>query len=70
MSKLFFSQSPLDNPKVVVTVVIDNPQGDAYYGGAVAAPVFQKVMEAALRLFDVPPDNVNAIRVASVGGAS
>jgi len=66
----FAGFAPLDNPKVVVTVVIDNPQGDAYYGGAVAAPVFQKVMEAALRLFDVPPDNVNAIRVASVGGAS
>ena len=29
-----------------------------YYGGAVAAPVFAKVMEGALRLLNVPPDNL------------
>ena len=64
----FAGFAPLDVPKVVVTVVIDNPQGEEYYGGSVAAPVFQQVMAAALRLFDVRPDNVNPIRVASLGG--
>jgi cell division protein FtsI (penicillin-binding protein 3) len=40
-----------------MVVMIDEPRGKAYYGGLVAAPVFQKVMEGALRLFNVPPDD-------------
>jgi cell division protein FtsI (penicillin-binding protein 3) len=39
-------------------VVVDNPQKGSYYGGTVAGPVFAKVMEGALRLLDVPPDNI------------
>jgi len=30
-----------------------------YYGGDVAAPIFSRVMEGALRILDVPPDNLN-----------
>ena len=45
------------NPRLVGVVVIHDPQG-AYYGGLVSAPVFSKVMDGALRLLDVPPDNV------------
>jgi len=49
---------PASNPRLVGVVVIDNPQKRSYYGGMVSAPVFAKVMEGALRLLDVPPDNV------------
>ncbi|MGA9421471.1 MAG: penicillin-binding protein 2, partial [Rhodanobacteraceae bacterium] len=54
---LFVGIVPASNPRLVGVVVIDNPQG-TYYGGTVAAPVFSKVMTDALRLLDVPPDNV------------
>jgi cell division protein FtsI (penicillin-binding protein 3) len=41
---------------VVVAVLVDEPQGAAYYGGQVAAPVFKAVVENALRMMAVPPD--------------
>ncbi len=43
-----------------MVVVINEPAGRDYYGGLVSAPVFHNVMEGALRLMDVPPDNVAA----------
>ena len=41
-----------------VVVVIHDPSAGMYYGSLVAAPVFGKVMDGALRLLDVPPDDV------------
>ncbi len=38
-------------------VVVNDPSGDQYYGGLVAAPLFSTVMEGALRLMNVPPDD-------------
>lgn len=49
---------PASNPRLVGVVVIDDPQKGSYYGGTVSGPVFSKVMEGALRLLDVPPDNI------------
>jgi len=49
---------PASNPRLVGVVVIDDPQKGSYYGGTVSGPVFAKVMEGALRLLDVPPDNI------------
>lgn len=54
---LFVGMVPASRPRLVGVVVIHDPQG-AYYGGLVSAPVFSKVMDGALRLLDVPPDNV------------
>ncbi|MBK5964713.1 cell division protein [Thiocystis minor] len=48
---------PAGKPRLAMVVMIDEPGGSSYYGGLVAAPVFQKVMEGALRLFNVPPDD-------------
>lgn len=53
---LFAGMAPLDNPRYVTVVVIDDPAGKAYYGGEVAAPVFSKVMEGVLRTLNVAPD--------------
>jgi len=36
----------------VMAIVIDEPQGDNYYGGKIAAPIFAKVMSDALRLLN------------------
>ncbi len=37
--------------------VINDPSGNQYFGGLVAAPLFSTVMEGALRLMNVPPDD-------------
>ncbi|MBK1721727.1 peptidoglycan D,D-transpeptidase FtsI family protein [Thiocystis violacea] len=54
---VFAGFAPAGQPRLVMVVMIDEPGGSSYYGGTVAAPVFQKVMEGALRLFNVPPDD-------------
>jgi cell division protein FtsI (penicillin-binding protein 3) len=57
-ASLFAGIVPVSTPRLVGVVVINDPKGRDYYGGAVAAPVFAKVMEGALRLLNVPPDNL------------
>ncbi|NEV61990.1 peptidoglycan D,D-transpeptidase FtsI family protein [Thiorhodococcus minor] len=54
---VFAGFAPAGQPRLVMVVMIDEPGGKSYYGGTVAAPVFQKVMQGALRLFNVPPDD-------------
>lgn len=53
---LFVGMAPVDEPRLVTLVMIDEPQGDSHYGGAVAAPVFARIMRDALRMLRVPPD--------------
>ena len=55
---LFAGMAPASNPRLIAVVIIDEPKGDQYYGGLVAAPVFSKVMAGALRLLDIPPDDL------------
>jgi cell division protein FtsI (penicillin-binding protein 3) len=62
---VFAGVVPASAPRLAGVVVIDDPQGDVYYGGLVAAPVFGKVMPGALRLFDVTPDDLDA-RLAGI----
>ncbi|MDH3636955.1 MAG: penicillin-binding transpeptidase domain-containing protein [Gammaproteobacteria bacterium] len=52
----FAGMAPVDRPRVVMVVVVDDPRGEEYYGGAVAAPVFARVMSGALRILNVAPD--------------
>ncbi len=52
----FVGLAPLSNPRLIVAVMIDNPQAGDYYGGSVAGPVFSAVMGGALRLLGVPTD--------------
>jgi len=66
---VFAGIAPASRPRFVMVVMVDEPRGKDYYGGKVAAPVFAKVMEGALRLFNVPPDNPGAtLLLAGVGG--
>lgn len=57
---VFAGIAPASNPRFVMVVMVDEPRGKHYYGGLVAAPVFAKVMQGALRLFNVPPDDRQA----------
>ena len=54
----FAGMVPASNPRLAAAVIIDHPQKGSYYGGLVSGPVFAKVMSGALRLLDIPPDNI------------
>lgn len=49
---------PVSNPAIVSVVMIDDPKGEHYYGGEVAAPVFSKVIGSTLRLMNIAPDDL------------
>ena len=62
---LFAGVAPIDNPRIVTVVVINDPKGEAHGGGSVAAPVFSRVVEGALRLLNVPPTELAAVAASS-----
>jgi len=49
----FAGIAPADNPAICVLVAFDNPTGDSYYGGVVAAPVAGKIIEDTLSYLGV-----------------
>ena len=55
---VFAGMAPATNPRLVAVVVIRDPSKGEYYAATVAAPVFAKVMTGALRLLDIPPDDL------------
>ncbi len=57
---VFAGVVPVDNPRFSMVVVVNapDPSRRGYYGGSVAGPVFHNVMQGALRLMDVPPDDI------------
>jgi len=55
---LFVGIAPASQPRFVAVVLINDPQGAEYEGGQVAAPVFAKVIGAALRMYGVAPDAI------------
>ena len=52
----FVGFAPASNPRLVVAVMIDEPNNGQYYGGLVTAPAFSKVTGAALQALNVPND--------------
>lgn len=52
----FVGMAPASHPRLIVAVMIDEPSRGSYFGGTVAAPVFNEVMAGALRLIGVNPD--------------
>ncbi len=48
--------APVSDPRLSLVVVVNEPQGDQYYGGSVAAPVFAEIMKGALQILNVAPD--------------
>ncbi|MCE9786528.1 penicillin-binding transpeptidase domain-containing protein [Shewanella chilikensis] len=64
---LFAGVAPANNPRLAMVVVINEPKGDRYYGGVVAAPVFGKVMSGALQMLNVEPVSDDArVQLAQV----
>jgi cell division protein FtsI (penicillin-binding protein 3) len=54
---VFAGMAPISKPRLVVVVVIDEPGGEEYYGGQVAAPVYAEIMARTMRVLGVAPDD-------------
>ena len=52
----FVGLAPVDKPRIVVAVMLDEPSNGKHYGGDVAAPVFSDVVQQTLRTMGVAPD--------------
>ncbi len=52
----FVGMAPIEQPRIVVAAMIDEPSNGRYYGGDVAAPVFSATVQQTLRLLGVQPD--------------
>lgn len=52
----FVGIAPIDQPRIVVAVMVDEPDNGIYFGGAVAGPVFSQTVQQTLRLMGVQPD--------------
>jgi cell division protein FtsI (penicillin-binding protein 3) len=52
----FVGMAPIEQPRVIVAVMIDEPDAGKFYGGDVAAPVFSEVVQQTLHLLGVQPD--------------
>jgi cell division protein FtsI (penicillin-binding protein 3) len=51
----FIGYAPAKHPRLLVSVMVDEPRGDIY-GGTVAAPAFERIMEFALPYLKIPPE--------------
>ena len=52
----FVGLAPIDAPRIIVAVMIDEPSNGKHFGGDVAAPVFSQTVQQTLRLMGVQPD--------------
>jgi cell division protein FtsI (penicillin-binding protein 3) len=62
----FVGMAPIDTPRVIVAVMLDEPSAGKYFGGEVAAPVFSETVQQTLRTMGVQPDM--AVRPQIVAG--
>jgi cell division protein FtsI (penicillin-binding protein 3) len=63
----FVGMAPIDKPRLIVGVMLDEPSAGKYFGGDVAAPVFSDTVQQTLRLLNVQPDL--SVRPTIVAGA-
>jgi cell division protein FtsI (penicillin-binding protein 3) len=52
----FVGMAPIQHPRIIVAVMVDEPTAGKYFGGEVAAPVFSQVVQQTLRMMGVQPD--------------
>jgi cell division protein FtsI (penicillin-binding protein 3) len=52
----FTGMAPIDKPRIIVAVMVDEPSNGSYFGGVVAAPIFSETVQQTLRMMGLPPD--------------
>jgi cell division protein FtsI (penicillin-binding protein 3) len=68
---LFVGVAPIEAPRYVTVVVIDEPKGDAYGGGAAAAPVYSRITQEVLRIQSAVPtdsDKQSPVKTVAMAG--
>ena len=69
---LFVGLAPIEDPRYVTAIVVDDPKGDSYGGGAAAAPIYARIGEGILRLQNVAPTSAQVpeaqAQLAGLGG--
>jgi cell division protein FtsI (penicillin-binding protein 3) len=65
-NSFFAGYIPADDPRIVVIIVINEPQGSQRYGSQVAAPVFARIASGAMRLLEVTPDRIDPASILSL----
>ncbi len=65
---LFAGMAPASRPRLVMVVMVDEPGGEEYFGGQVAAPVFGQVMAGALPILNVTPDQLEHLGLDMAAG--
>jgi cell division protein FtsI (penicillin-binding protein 3) len=63
----FAGFAPVSNPRLVVAVMIDEPDAGQFYGGQVAAPVFAEVAARSLRTLQISPDAAPTVLARNSG---
>ncbi|MDH2431629.1 penicillin-binding transpeptidase domain-containing protein [Pokkaliibacter sp. MBI-7] len=58
---VFTGIAPASDPRLVAAIIIDDPSSGEYFGGAVAAPVFGRFIAGAMRLLNIPPDDLEGL---------
>ncbi|MEJ2534274.1 MAG: penicillin-binding transpeptidase domain-containing protein [Gammaproteobacteria bacterium] len=66
----FAGFAPASDPRLVCVAVINDPSAGKFYGGDVAAPLFSAVMNGAMRLLNIPPDDYEAALARAEEGAA
>lgn len=56
---MFAGFTPVKQPKFAAVVIIEEPKESRYYGGLVAAPIYAKVVGAALQIMNIPPEKID-----------
>jgi cell division protein FtsI (penicillin-binding protein 3) len=54
----FLGLAPIDNPRLAIVVMIDEPSGEHHYGGKIAGPAFAQIASESLRYLGVPGDAI------------
>lgn len=60
-NSIFIGIAPASHPRLVVAVILHDPKGRLYYGGYTAGPIFSHVMNNALHLLTIPPDDLASL---------
>ncbi|HBX36544.1 MAG TPA: cell division protein, partial [Pseudohongiella sp.] len=65
-NSMFAGYVPADDPRIVVVIIINEPQGAQRYGSQVAAPVFARIANGAMRILEVSPDKIDSSNVMTL----
>lgn len=65
-NSMFAGFIPADDPRIVVVIIINEPQGGQHYGSQVAAPVFARIASGAMRILEVTPDRLDSSRIMNL----